>query len=498
MAEKYFLGIDAGQTVVKAALHDGSLNQVAVARGTSPNHSPEARRVERSQEDLWVAASDAISAVINQSGVAPSDIAAVGLTGHGDGLHLVDKAGCAVGPAVMAVDSRAWKEMDEILADPVRSETILRNSGQVPFLGSTGVILLWMARHHPEFLEQAHAMLLCKDVLRLRLTGEIGTDFSDAAGSFLDTHEATWSQQVLDAYHLGDYAHLMPALHSSTEVVGAVTQAASEQTGLAVGTPVVAGSHDVHAAAVGMGSLHDNMLTLIAGSFSINGVTTREHTTDPRWQSRLSVEPGLRIAMSTSATASTTLEWFLRQIGAQDASARDTLFAKAGALGSTADLPLVTPYVFASPFGSEPSGTYLGLRSWHTPAHLLKATLEGIVWMHAWHVGALRDAFSVEPTARLGGGLANSHLYSQMVADALNLRIEVVGNEETGGFGAAAYAATGIGHFSHLSEAQAFVKVSRTHEPTPEGVTYWETRLELFEQTHTQLGPLWRAWPEAT
>jgi L-xylulokinase len=497
MAEKYFLGIDAGQTVVKAALHDSSLNQVGVARGISPNHTPEARRVERSHEDLWEAARDAISRVLANSGINPSDIAGIGIVGHGDGLHLVDKAGGPVGPAVMAVDSRAWKEMDEILADPIRSETILRNSGQVPFLGSTGVIMLWTARHHPEFLDQAHAMLLCKDVLRLRLTGEIGTDFSDAAGSFLDTHDAQWSQQVLDAYHLGEYAHLMPPLHRSTDVVGVVTQTASEQTGLAVGTPVVAGSHDVHASAVGMGSLHENVMTLIAGSFSINGVTTREGNTDPRWQSRLSVEPGLRMAMSTSATASTTLEWFLRQVGVEDSNARDALFTQASQLGTTVDLPLMTPYVFASPFGSVPSGTYLGLRSWHTPAHLLKATLEGIVWMHAWHVGALSDAFSFEKTARLGGGLANSPLYSQMVADALNLSIEVVGNEETGGFGAAAYAATGTGHFGNLSEADAFVEVSRTHEPTPDGVDYWSDRVELFQQAHTQLEPLWNAWPEA-
>lgn len=463
----------------------------------SPSHAPTDRRVERSQEDLWEAARNAVGSVIRESSVKSSDIAAIGLTGHGDGLHLVDKAGGPVGPAVMAVDSRAWKEIAEILADSVRSETILRNSGQVPFLGSTGTLLLWTARHHPELLDHAQTMLLCKDVLRLRLTGEIGTDFSDAAGSFLDTHRATWSQQLLDAYQLGDYAHLLPPLHGSTEVVGAVTQAASEQTGLAVGTPVVAGSHDVHAAAVGMGSLHENMLTLIAGSFSINGVTTREDNTDHRWQSRLSVEPGLRMAMSTSATASTTLEWFLRQTGAQKALNRDALFAEAATLGVTADLPLMTPYVFASPFGSEPSGTYLGLRSWHTPAHLLKATLEGIVWMHAWHVGAMQDAFSVLPHARLGGGLANSALYSQMVADALGVRIEVVGNEETGGFGAAAYAATGIGHFSQLSEAQACVEVSRTHEPTSEGVAYWNTRLDLFEQAHMQLEPLWRAWPEA-
>jgi len=497
MADQYFLGIDAGQTVVKAALHNSDLEQVAVARGHSPNQSPEARRVERSHNDLWEAARDAISRVITESGIDPRAIAAVGITGHGDGLHLVDHHGASVGPAVMAVDSRSWREMEEIAADPPRQSTIMRHSGQVPFLGSTGTIMLWMARNQPELLESAHAMLFCKDVVRLRLTGEIGTDFSDASASFLDPSTAQWSTEVLEAYHLGDYAHLLPALHASTDVVGAVTKQASELTGLAEGTPVVAGSHDVHATALGMGSLEEKMMTLIAGSFSINSVATSENHTDPRWQSRVSVEPGLRMAMSTSATASTTLEWFLRQVGAESAHARDQLFAEAAGLEQRDDLPVLMPYMFASPLGSEPSGSFVGLRSWHTPAHLLRATLEGIVWMHVWHVGALAEAFTWKTPVRLGGGMANSALYSQMVADALATTIEVVGTEETGGFGAAAMAATGVGRFGNYREANASVQVAHTYEPTPVSVGYWAKRSALMSATQDSLGPLWAAWPGA-
>jgi L-xylulokinase len=495
MADTYFLGIDAGQTVVKAALYTSRLEQIAVARGTSPNSTPEARRVERSQDALWEAAREAITRVISQAGIEASSIAAIGITGHGDGLHLVDQAGQPVGPAVMAVDSRSWMEMDEILSDPLRSQTILHGSGQVPFVGSTGAIFLWTKRNHPELLDAAHAMLFCKDVLRLRLTGEIGTDYSDASGSFLDPGTGTWSNEVLAAYQVEDYAHLMPALYASSDVVGAVTTRASEQTGLAVGTPVVTGCHDVHAAALGMGALQENVMTLIAGSFSINAVTTREGHVDRRWQSRVSVEAGLRMAMSTSATASTTLEWFLRQVGAQDVASREKLFVEAANIEQRDDLPVATPYLFASPFGAEPSGTFVGLRSWHTPAHLLRATLEGIVWMHMWHVGALGSAFTWEPTARLGGGMANSALYSQMVADALNLRLQVVANEEAGSFGAAALAATGVGHFSHYRDALEFVDVSRTHEPDSESVAYWARRRELFQRTHDTLGPLWASWP---
>ncbi len=106
----YFLGIDAGQTVVKAVLHDSAMRKVAVARGASPNYTPAARRVERSHDDLWNAANTAIKEVLAVSGVNSADIAAIGITGHGDGFHLVDAEGGAVGPAIMAVDSRAWRE----------------------------------------------------------------------------------------------------------------------------------------------------------------------------------------------------------------------------------------------------------------------------------------------------------------------------------------------------------------------------------------------------
>ena len=495
-AGPYFLGIDAGQTVVKAVLHDHRMQKVAVARGASPNHTPAARQVERSHDDLWGAARRAVQEVLGLSGINPSDVQAIGVTGHGDGLHLVDAAGEAVGPAIMAVDSRAWREREEILADPERSETILRLSGQVPFLGSPGIMLAWTARNHPERLSQAHAMLGCKDVLRLRLTGHIGTDYSDASASFLDTRTLQWSQELMDAYGVGDHMRLLPSLHNSVDVVGAISADAAAQTGLVMGTPVVAGSHDVHASALGMGSLREGALSLIAGSFSINAVTTTHDHTHSTWQNRLSVEPGLRMAMSTSATASTTLEWFLTTLGISNSKQRDALFAEAQALDLSDDLPVLTPFLFASPYGGAPSGTFVGLRNWHTPAHLLRATLEGIAWMHVWHCDALSRSFTWDSVARLGGGIANSEFYSQMVANALNLSLEVVSNEETGCFGAAAMAATGVGYFTNYREAADFVEVERTHTPSTENVAYWERRSALLQQVTTALMPIWTSWDQ--
>ena len=490
----YFLGIDAGQTVVKAVVHDENMKRISAAKAASPNRTPAPRYVERSHQDLWLAARTAIRGALEQGTLDASAIAAIGITGHGDGLHLVDKAGAEVGPAIMAVDSRAWREMGEILDDDDRSATILRLSGQVPFLGSPGVILAWTARNHPERISGAHAMLACKDVLRLRLTGHIGTDFSDASASFLNTQTSTWSDELLSAYGLDHASHLMPQLHSSTEVVGRISVDAASETGLRAGTPVVAGSHDVHASAVGMGSLRANMLSLIAGSFSINAVATQAPATHRSWQNRLSVEPGLRMAMSTSATASTTLEWFLFTCGATTAGHRDELFEQARRLPLSHDLPILTPFLFASPFGEAPSGTFVGLRNWHTPAHLLRATLEGIAWMHVWHTRELSRCLEWGDVARLGGGIANSSFYSEMVSQALNLDIEVVANDETGCFGAAAMASTGVGHFAHFSDAFKHVSVERHHRPHAGGLSYWVERRSRFEEATAALMPLWKSW----
>ena len=492
-ARKYFLGIDAGQTVVKAVIHDDKLARLSLARRQSPMSSNEPRRLERSQDDLWKAASGAIAEALQIADIDPKEIAGIGITGHGDGLHLVDRNGGAVGPAIMAVDSRAFAEMEEIHQNEARSNRILVASGQVPFLGSPGVLLKWTQRHEPQRLEDAHAFLFCKDVLRLRLTGEIATDYSDASASFLNADLAKWDESVLADYGLSGLESLFPRLISSAEIAGYVTAAAAAETGLKEGTPVVGGVHDVHASAIGMGALSENTLTLIAGSFTINAVTTRESHTDARWQSRLSVVTDLRMAMSTSATASTTLEWFLRLVGATDPARRDQLFAEAADIPPGESLPTVLPFFYASPFGESPSGTFAGMRGWHTTAHMLKAVLEGIVSMHVWHTSALADAFSWHRPVRLGGGIANSGLYSQMVADALDSETVVVSNDETGAFGAAALAGVGVGHFSSLRDVESLVNVSSTKLPTAALRGYWDERRESGEILTENLTPWWDA-----
>jgi L-xylulokinase len=460
---RFLLGIDVGQTAVKAVLHDERLLPVAVARRASPVDRPVARHAERSQDALWAAVADAVSEVMATSGVDPTLVAAVGITGHGDGLHLVTAAGAPVGPAITAMDSRAHVEAAELAADPER-------------------------------VQQADAMLFCKDVVRLRLTGEISTDYSDACASFLDVGTATWSAEVLDAYGLpAELLRLLPPINPSGTIVGSVLPEAAAVTGLVAGTPVVSGLHDVQASSIGMGALVPGRLALVAGSFSTNGVTTTQPDVDPRWQSRLSITPDLRIAMSTSATASPSFDWTLRLLGVTDATGRDALIAEAAALPPEEQVPLVLPFQSDSPLGAEASATLAGVRDWHTRAHVLRGALEGIVLMHRWHTRALGERFRWDEPIVLGGGLARSPLYVQLVANALRAPVTVVDSEEAGALGAAIVAGVATGLLPSVEQAQHdVVRHAPAVLPTDASAAYWAGVGHAFDELVEALGPWWR------
>lgn len=491
---RLLLGIDVGQTAVKAVLHDEHLQPIAVARRASPVDRPVARHAERSQDALWAAVAEAVAEVVGTAGVDAASIAAVGITGHGDGLHLVTSSGEPVGPAITAMDSRAHLEAAELAADPERLRVVLERSGQLPTPGASGNLLRWLLRHDPERVQRADAMLFCKDVIRLRLTGDISTDYSDACASFLDVGTATWSPEVLDAYGLpADLVRLLPPIHPSGAIVGHVLPGAAAVTGLVAGTPVVSGLHDVQASSIGMGALVPGRLALVAGSFSTNGVTTTRPDVDPRWQSRLSITPELRIAMSTSATAAPSFDWTLRLLGVDGASQRDALMADAARLDPEEGVPLVLPFQSDSPLGAASSATLAGVRDWHTRAHVLRGALEGIVLMHRWHTRALGERFTWDEPIVLGGGLARSPLYVQLVANALRAPVTVVDSEEAGAFGAAVVAGVAVGLLSSVEDAQReFVRAAPAVLPTDASAGYWDGVGRSFDDLLRQLDPWWR------
>jgi L-xylulokinase len=499
VSDRLLLGIDAGQTVTKAAVFDLSGRQLGIGSARVPTASPQPRWVERDMNAVWDATATAIRSAL--AGFDSSDVAAIGLAGHNDGAYLVDAAGEPVRPGITAVDSRAYSIVDGWQHDGV-AEKALPLTGQSPFSGSPAALCRWLAENEPEHWERTRWVLFCKDWLRLKLTGEVATDPTEASASYTDVHTQAYSGRAFELYGVPGIADRLPPLVPSAASAGVVTEAAAAATGLRAGTPVVTGAHDVDTAALGMGAVGVGDVSIVMGTFSINQVVSDEVRLDRRWQARAFLRQAQWLNMSTSPASSTNLDWFVRTLCGPDAL-RDEMAGTpykfvgqeaAAAFDDDSDPLVFLPFLYGSPLdlGALATGGFYGMRGWHTRGHLLLALMEGIVFNHRWHLDALRSAFGLASTARLCGGGAKSQLWIQLLADATGLGLEVTDTDEPGARGAAMLAGIGAGLYSSLSDASdAAVRVVRDALPTSSGTARMAARWQAYTKVIELLQPLW-------
>ncbi|MGW2749162.1 FGGY-family carbohydrate kinase [Streptomyces sp. NPDC001450] len=493
MAGDLVLGVDAGHTVTKAVLFDAAGRQVAQGSGTVRLDTSHPRWVERDMDDVWRTAHQAIRAALAAADVEGRAVAAVGLTGHGDGLYVVDEEGRPVRAAIVAMDTRAEPVLAEWRDTPVWDRA-LTLSGTVPFAGSPAALLAWLERHEPAVLERARWLLSCKDWLRQQLTGVVATDPTDASASFTDMRRGGYSQELLDLFELGRLAAKLPPVRACEAVCGTVTPQAAAVTGLAAGTPVVTGAHDVDAAALGIGATDVGQLCLIAGTFSINQVVCDHPVTDVRWQCRRFLCPGRWMIMSTSPASVANLEWFLQVTGAPAGHRDDAYDALSQEVVEHLKGPsevLFHPFVYGSPHQRPASGTFLGLRGWHDRGHLLRALMEGVVLNHRWHVDVLRSHLHLSGPVRLTGGAARSAVWSQMFADALRRPVLVTDVEESAARGAALLAAGAVGLLGDGTDPRAVAPIIRRHEPAAGRVAVLEEAYQAYREAQEALWPVW-------
>lgn len=492
------LGLDCGLTVTKAVLFDETGRLRSSAGERVPQETPRARWVERDIETLWKASAGAIRSALEQADADPQDVIGVGITAHGDGLYLLDEKGNPTRPGILSLDTRAY-EITERWEEEGRSERILEVTGQVAAPLSPAPLLAWVAEHEPEVLERTRWALACKDVMKLRLTGEVSTDPTEASTSFCDIQAQTYTDEAVAVYGLEGYADMLAPIVGCTETAGTVTEEAAELTGLAPGTPVVSGLHDVDASAIGMGCLEPGQLAMVAGTASINEVIAGHPVTDSRWFARNFVRPGQWMHMSLSLASAGNLEWFVQQLCKADyeaAKARgENPFAfverEIAAIEDDPSDVLFLPFLYGSPHGAAASGTFLGMRGWHNRGHLLRAVLEGVVFNHRTHVDALRDAFEIRE-GRLTGGAARSGRWAQMFADALNLTVLLTDAEESGALGTAMCAMVGTGMHESLEEATAAsIRVTERLEPD---VDAHERLNAKYEHYHKVIEALEESW----
>ncbi|MGB3539574.1 MAG: FGGY-family carbohydrate kinase [Mesorhizobium sp.] len=481
------LGIDNGLTVTKAVIFDADGTQLAVARRRVPQSMPHPRFVERDMAGLWEATADAIREAITLSGRLAGDIKAVAATAHGDGLYLLDREKRPLGPGILSLDSRASGVIERWSATSLFDEA-LALTGQVPHVSAPSALLAWLKENDPDRYGRIAHILSCKDWLRFCLTGTIGTDRTEASTSFTDFRTQEFAPQAMRIFGLDELFEALPPVRHSAEIVGHVTAEVAEATGLARGTPVACGLHDVTASALGMGGHEVDTLAIVAGTYSINEVVSESPRIDRRWLCRNAIDAGHWNNMAISPASTANYDWFLgtfcraeqEAANASGTSIHETLAREIDAALKKPSTILFHPYLFGSPYGDVASGSFVGLHGWHDRGDMLKAVLEGIVFNHRTHVDALREGFPVRGIRLTGGGSRNP-AFAQMFADVLGAPVDVTSVDEAAAFGAALCAGAAVGLFSSSQEGARQVAVAvRRFQPDPAASAVANNRFSLF------------------
>lgn len=484
-----FLAIDAGGTAVKAAVFDAAGRLVATRAIDVVTIHRENGWVEREPEAFWRGTAKAIRELTEQE-IAADRIAAVACTGFGNGVFLVDAEGNGTRDGIVSVDHRAQPIVEEFSRDGT-AERIEAITGHQIWGGQTLMQLIWLSRNEPDVVARTRWALACKDFLRMRLTGLAATDPTDASGGgLLDLARGAYSDALFAAAGIPEFASRVPPIVENSGVAGHVSRRASEETGLLVGTPVVAAMMDVSACVLGAGAVGPDALTMIAGTWSINGVETRSALTKrPPILNMIHRDRACRLLADGSPTSAANLHWYL-----------------SGALGASIDLKQANALVAQSPedarrchfmpFVSGPAprrGAFVGMTNSDDQASMLRAIYEGVAFQHRRHGENVASYVAPQrpQKIRLAGGASKSAVWTQVFADVCGLPVEVPEGEEIGALGAAMCSAVATGHYPNLVvAAQSMCRVERMAEPRPQLRDFYDERYGEFLRLDRRLAEL--------
>jgi len=490
------LGIDVGTGGTRAVVIDPDSNVVASATAAHvPFISPRTGWAEQDPEDWWQATITVVREVLSKS--SGDEIKAVGFSGQMHGLVLLDQSDEVLRPAIIWCDQRTDSQCKS-LTEMIGADRLIELTCNPALTGFTLPKMLWVREWEPELWRKVRTVLLPKDYVRLKLSGDRATDVADASGTLLfDVKARRWSTEMLSAAEIDE--RLLPRVYESPEVTGVISKAGAEATGLRAGTPITAGAGDQAAGAVGMGIVRPGTASSTIGTSGVVFAATDKPMLDPKGRVHTFCHaiPGRWHVMGVTQGAGLSLRWFRDQFGAiggDDYDSYDRLTKEASSVSAGCDGLIWTPYLMGERTPHlDPSAraALVGLTASHTRAHIVRAMLEGVAF-------SLRDAFEIfneigvqVEEIRLGGGGARSSLWRQIQADVYRQPVNTVAAEEGAAFGAAVLAGVGLGVWSSVDAAcDAVVRIADHVEPNAESVRILAGQYERFKQIYPALKPI--------
>jgi len=488
-----WLGIDIGTGGTRALLVDerGSVR----AGFTSPHEEIHMERplwAEQRPENWWDAAVQAIRGVLAQGGIAGADVRGIGLSGQMHGLVTLDGANQVIRPSLIWCDQRSQAQVDAVNAKIGRAQ-VLKFIANPVLTGFTLPKLLWVRDHEPQNFERVHKMLLPKDYIRFRLTGDFASEVSDASGTAVfDVVHRRWSFDMMDA--LGLDRSILPVCHESSDVTGKITPQVAELTGLAAGTPVVGGGGDQAASAVGNGIVEEGIVSCTLGTSGVvfahmekvaydnaGRVHTFCHAVRNKWH-----------VMGVTQGAGLSLQWFRNRLSpgvSYDALTAEAAGSPAGAQGLIW-LPYLmgerTPHLDATARGG-----WIGLTAIHTRADLIRAVIEGVSYSQRDCLDIIESLGVAVSSVRVSGGGAQSGFWRRLLASILNKRVVTLETQEGSAYGAALLALAGTGAYSSVPEAcRAAIRETESIHPQDPDAAFYERGHRVYQALYPALQPI--------
>jgi xylulokinase len=483
----YCLGIDISTTSSKALLIDEQGSVVAVTSSPHTLQTPKPLWAEQDPVEWWQAVSSSIQAVLIKAGIKREDIATIGLTGQMHGLVLLDREGQVLRPAILWNDQRTQNQCDEIHRR-VGKVRFIQITGNQALPGFTAPKILWVAQNESEVFAQVRHVLLPKDYIRFRLSGDYAMDKADGSGTVLfDLQKRTWSSEVLSALEIDPV--WMPPTFEGQEITGYVTSEAADATGLMIGTPIVAGAGDQAAQAVGVGAVEPGLVALTVGTSGVVFASTTSAQVEPEGNLHAFCHaiPGMWHLMGVMLSAAGSLQWY-RDSLASHMSFED-LLKEAESIPPGSEGLQFLPYLSGerTPY-SDPlaRGAFIGLTLRHGRGHMTRALLEGVSY-------GLKDSFTMIQNIGLGeihqvrasGGGIRSGLWRQILANVLENELATVNVVEGAAYGAALLAGVGAGLWPNIANAcRQVIKVTHITPPDEKQAVIYQKMYPLYRELY--------------
>ncbi len=495
----YVLGIDVGTGGTRAVVVDraGAIVSSATCEHV-PFASPNVGWAEQNPQDWYQAGGSAIRQALEGGGVSAPEISAMGLAGQMHGAVLLDADHQVLRPSLIWCDQRTQAQCDWLTAN-LGERKIIELTCNPALTNFTLTKLLWVRDNEPEIWKRFRRVLLPKDYVRLRLTGEHAMDVAEASGTLmLDVAHRRWSDEMMSAAGLP--MSCLPKLYESPEICARISEEGATHTGLKPGTPVVAGAGDQAGGAVGMGIVRAGAVSATIGTSGVVFAATDTPAMDAqgRVHTFCHAVPGRWHVMGVTQAAGLSFRW-LRDLlkNSSGALSYDDLTREAENVPAGSDGVLWAPYLMGERtphLDPTARGTLTGLAASHTRGHVTRAVLEGVAF-------SLKDTFSLFEemqvpvrNIRLGGGGARSPLWRQIQADVYEHEVEILAAEEGAAYGAALLAGVGARFWNSVEEAcDAVVKVEKRVGPDQRARQALRRQYESYRRLYPALKPLFAA-----